>query len=85
MGCLHSIRSDHELLCACAGLCRYPSSGTGQAPGGRRIFAAVPLLLMVPIFAYTINLLHQGSNLWPVLLIFATHDDAIHDKSRQLA
>jgi hypothetical protein len=40
--------------------------------GGRRIFAAVPLLFMVPIFVVAIEDLFKGSNLWPIFLIFAS-------------
>jgi hypothetical protein len=40
--------------------------------GGRRIFAAVPLLFMVPISVTAIEALSKGSNLWPLTLIFAS-------------
>jgi len=40
--------------------------------GGRRIFAAVPLLFMIPILAVSIEALLKGSNLWPIFLIFAS-------------
>jgi len=36
-----------------------------------RIMALVPMLLMVPVFAFTGYALTQESNLWPLLLIFA--------------
>jgi hypothetical protein len=39
--------------------------------GGWRIVALVPILLMVPIFAFTAYAFAQESNLWPLLLIFA--------------
>jgi hypothetical protein len=40
--------------------------------GGRRIFAAVPLLFMTPIFIVSIEALLKGSNMWPIFLIFAS-------------
>jgi len=40
--------------------------------GGRRIFAAGPLLFMIPIFVVSIEGLLKGSNLWPIFLIFAS-------------
>jgi uncharacterized protein YebE (UPF0316 family) len=40
--------------------------------GGRRIFAAVPLLFMIPIFVVSIEALRKGSNLWPIFLILAS-------------
>jgi hypothetical protein len=40
--------------------------------GGRRIFAAVPVLFMIPIFVVSIEALLKGSNLWPIFLIFAS-------------
>jgi len=40
--------------------------------GGRRIFAAIPLLFMIPVYVVTIIALSQGSNLWPLILIFAS-------------
>jgi hypothetical protein len=39
--------------------------------GIARIAALVPLLLMVPVFAFTAHAFAQQSNLWPILLIFA--------------
>jgi hypothetical protein len=35
-----------------------------------RIVALLPILLMVPVFAYTAYALAQESNLWPIVLIF---------------
>jgi hypothetical protein len=40
--------------------------------GGRRIFAAIPLLFMIPIIVGAVEALSKGSNLWPVVLIFAS-------------
>jgi uncharacterized protein YebE (UPF0316 family) len=40
--------------------------------GGRRIFAAVPLLFMIPVYVFTIQLLLQGSNLWPIYLFLGS-------------
>jgi uncharacterized protein YebE (UPF0316 family) len=40
--------------------------------GGRRIFAAVPLLFMIPILVVSIEDLLKGSNLWPIFLILAS-------------
>jgi hypothetical protein len=39
---------------------------------GWRTAALVPLLLMVPLVAYTLFALLAGSNLWPLMLIFLT-------------
>ena len=40
--------------------------------GGWRKAALVPLVLMVPLLAYTVFALLAASNLWPLLLIFLT-------------
>jgi len=40
--------------------------------GGRRIFAAVPMLFMIPIFVISIEALFKGSNMWPIFLILAS-------------
>lgn len=39
---------------------------------GSRAAAVVPLAVMVPVFAYTGLALAQGSNLWPLMLLFAS-------------
>ena len=41
-----------------------------QMRGGWRVLAAVPLLPMAYIIAVTLLALSEGSNLWPILLIF---------------
>ena len=40
--------------------------------GGRRLFAAVPLLFMIPILVISVEDLLKGSNLWPIFLIVAS-------------
>jgi hypothetical protein len=40
--------------------------------GQRRVFAAVPLLLMIPTIIFSLQLLSQGSNLWPLYLILVS-------------
>jgi hypothetical protein len=40
--------------------------------GGWRYAAAVPLLAMAPIVAFTAFAFNQQSNLWPLLLILAS-------------
>jgi hypothetical protein len=42
-----------------------------QWPGGWRLAAMAPLLLTVPALCFSLFALHQGSNLWPLTLIFA--------------
>jgi hypothetical protein len=39
--------------------------------GGWRKAAMLPLILMVPVFAYSLFALFAGSNLWPIFLLFA--------------
>ncbi len=39
--------------------------------GGWRIAAAVPLLLMIPVFGLTAYGFVQQSNIWPICLLFA--------------
>jgi len=39
--------------------------------GGWRIAAAVPLLLMIPVFGVTTSGFAHQSNLWPISLLFA--------------
>jgi len=36
-----------------------------------RILAIIPLLITVPLLAHSIYALSQGSNIWPILLIFS--------------
>ena len=43
---------------------------TSRTSGGWRKASLVPLVLMVPIMAYTLFALAAQSNLWPLLLIF---------------
>jgi hypothetical protein len=38
--------------------------------GGWRVAAVLPLLVVIPVVVVTIRDLQQGSNLWPLLLIF---------------
>jgi hypothetical protein len=40
-------------------------------PGGWRKAALVPLLLTLPALIFSLVALSQGSNLWPITLIFA--------------
>jgi len=42
------------------------------ARGMARFLAGAPLIVMVPVFAYTMNALAQDSNLWPLLLLFSS-------------
>ena len=42
-----------------------------------RTAAAVPLVVMVPLFAYTGVALARGSNLWPLPLLFASPPAAL--------
>ena len=39
---------------------------------GTRLAAGLPLVVMVPVFAFTIVGLVQESNLWPLLMLFAS-------------
>jgi hypothetical protein len=43
-----------------------------QYDGGWRIAALVPLVVMVPLLAYTAFAFVAGSNLWPLMLILAS-------------
>lgn len=40
-------------------------------PGGWRLAALAPLLLTAPALCFSLLALYQGSNLWPLALIFA--------------
>jgi hypothetical protein len=40
--------------------------------------ALVPLLTMVPLFAYTVYALIAGSNLWPLIMLFITPVLSLH-------
>lgn len=40
--------------------------------GKTRVAAALPILVMVPVFAMTIVGFVQENNLWPLLLLFAS-------------
>lgn len=40
-------------------------------PGGWRLAALAPLLLTLPALVFSLFSLQQGSNLWPLALIFA--------------
>jgi hypothetical protein len=42
-----------------------------------RMAAAVPLAVMVPLFAFSAVALTRGSNLWPLPLLFATPPAAL--------
>ncbi len=39
---------------------------------GSRLAASLPLFVMVPVFVYAAVGLVQGSNLWPLLMLFAS-------------
>ena len=43
-----------------------------RSSGPSRWVAALPLVVMVPIFILTVVALRQESNLWPLLLLFAS-------------
>jgi hypothetical protein len=40
--------------------------------GRARLFSALPLVFMLPIYAYSFVALSKGSNLWPLFAIFAS-------------
>jgi hypothetical protein len=40
--------------------------------GGVRVAAALPLVVMVPVFGFTAVAFAQESNLWPLLLLFTS-------------
>jgi len=55
------------------GVVRYPAlryRSVQQMNGGWRVAAVLPLLVVIPVVVVTIRDLQQGSNLWPLLLIF---------------
>lgn len=59
---------------AAYGVAKYPSllyRSVKDMRGGWRIAALLPLLVVIPVTAVTVVGLWQGSNLWPILLIFA--------------
>jgi hypothetical protein len=43
-----------------------------RSSGGSRVAAALPLFVMVPVFALTVVALVQESNLWPILMLMAS-------------
>ena len=43
-----------------------------RTSGGFRLAAALPLFVMVPVFAMTIIAAAQESNMWPVLMLLAS-------------
>jgi hypothetical protein len=43
-----------------------------RASGQSRLFAALPLVAMVPIFVFTAVAYAQESNLWPLTLLLAS-------------
>lgn len=51
--------------------------GVALARPESRMAAAVPLLVMVPLFAYSAVGLTRGSNLWPLPLLFASPPAAL--------
>lgn len=56
------------------GIAKYPSlfyRSVKEMQGGWRIAALLPLLVVIPVTVVTIVGLWQGSNLWPIFLIFA--------------
>ncbi|WP_454780423.1 hypothetical protein [Legionella sp. WA2022007384] len=40
--------------------------------GRRRTYACIPLLISLPLLAYTVFALFLGSNLWPLMMLFIT-------------
>lgn len=40
--------------------------------GGWRLAVLMPLIVMVPLLAYTVFAFVSGSNLWPLMLIFVS-------------
>jgi hypothetical protein len=38
--------------------------------GTWRVLSALPVFVMIPVLFATLSALYQGSNLWPILLIF---------------
>ena len=55
------------------GIVRYPGllyRSVQQMRGGWRVAALLPLLVLIPVLVVTIYGLWQGSNLWPLFLIF---------------
>ena len=56
------------------GVAKYPGllyRSVRDMQGGWRIAALLPLLVLIPITVVTAVALWQGSNLWPIFLIFA--------------
>ena len=56
------------------GVAKYPGllyRSVRDMQGGWRIAALLPLLVLIPIMVVTVVALWQGSNLWPIFLIFA--------------
>jgi hypothetical protein len=43
-----------------------------RSAGGSRVAAALPLFVMVPVFALTAIAFAQKSNLWPLWMLFAS-------------
>lgn len=43
-----------------------------RSAGSSRLVAALPLFVMLPIFVLTVVSLVQESNLWPLVLLFAS-------------
>ena len=43
-----------------------------RSSDGSRVAAVLPLFVMVPVFALTAVALVQESNLWPLLMLFAS-------------
>jgi hypothetical protein len=43
-----------------------------RSSGGSRLAAALPLFVMVPVFALTLVAVVQESNLWPILMLVAS-------------
>ena len=43
-----------------------------RTSGGSRLAAALPLFVMIPVFAVTIIAAAQESNMWPVLMLLAS-------------
>ena len=65
-------RISHHVCCHLwyFGISRLVISVGETDAGGWRVAALLPLLVVIPVVVVTIRDLQQGSNLWPLLLIF---------------
>jgi hypothetical protein len=58
---------------AFCGILSYPAllyRSVKQTRGAWRLAALLPLIVVIPVLFVTIRGLQQGSNLWPIFLIF---------------